>query len=100
MKYPNFNTVTKYDDNNTENILKLTVSCIDYIYDDDQIYYAKDSTEKELIEFIENMQTKDLEKIKEFFDNMPKLSKNLDFKCGKCGYEETITLEGLQSFFV
>lgn len=100
MKYPNFNTVTKYEDNNTENILKLTVSCIDYIYDDDQIYYAKDSTEEELIEFIENMQTKDLEKIKEFFDNMPKLSKNLDFKCGKCGYEETITLEGLQSFFV
>ena len=38
--------------------------------------------------------------IKYFFDNMPKLSKNLDFKCGKCGYEETITLEGLQSFFV
>ena len=101
MKYPNFNTLTKYEgENESEMVLKLTIDCIDYIYDGDQIYYAKDTTEEELVEFIENMQTKDLEKIKEFFDSMPKISKELDFKCKKCGYEERITVEGLESFFV
>ena len=101
MKYPNFETLKKYEGKNeTEIILKLTVDCIDYIYDAEQIYYAKDTTEEELIEFIETMQSKDLEKIKEFFDNMPKISKDLDFKCKKCGYEEKITVEGLESFFV
>jgi hypothetical protein len=101
MKYPNFDTMKKYDgENESDLVLKLTVDCIDCIYDGDQIYYAKDTTEEELIEFVESMQTKDLEKIKKFFDDMPKISKDLDFKCRKCGYEEQITLEGLESFFV
>ena len=100
MKYPNFNTVTKYDDNNTENILKLTVSCIDYIYDDDQIYYAKDTPKQELVEFIESLKQTDLEKIQQFFNTLPKIKKDLHFKCGKCGYEEDIVVEGIQNFFV
>lgn len=101
MRYPNFNTIKKYDgENETAVILKLTADCIEYIYDGDQIYYAKDTSEEELIEFIESMQSKDLEKVKEFFDNMPKISKDLDFKCKKCGYEEKIIVEGLESFFV
>lgn len=101
MKYPNFDTMKKYDGvNESDMVLKLTIDCIECIYDGDQIYYAKDTTDEELIEFIESMQTKDLEKIKKFFDDMPKISKDLDFKCRKCGYEEQITLEGLESFFV
>lgn len=101
MKYPNFNTLAKYEgENESDIVLKLTIDCIDYIYDADQIYYAKDTTEEELVEFIETMQSKDLEKIKEFFDSIPKISKDLDFKCKKCGYEEKITLEGIESFFV
>jgi len=101
MKYPNFDTLKKYENvNQADVIMKLTSDCIEYIYDDDQIFYAKDTPEEELIEFIEGMQSRDLEKIKNFFDNMPKISKDLDFKCGKCGHEETITVEGLESFFV
>jgi hypothetical protein len=101
MKYPNFDTVQKYGNGNQADIImKLTADCIEYIYDDDQIYYAKDTPEEELIDFIEGMQSKDLEKIKNFFDNMPKISKELDFKCDKCHYEEKITVEGLESFFV
>jgi len=43
---------------------------------------------------------KDLEKIKSFFDTMPKMKRNIDFKCNKCGHEEKIELEGIQNFFV
>jgi len=101
MKYPNFNTIKDYDGQNENDIVfKMTIDCIDYIYDGEQIYYAKDATEEELIEFIEGMQSKDLEKIKHFFENMPKILKDVDFKCNKCGYEEKITVEGLESFFV
>ena len=39
-------------------------------------------------------------KIQKFFETMPKISKDVDFKCNKCGYEEKITVEGLESFFV
>jgi len=79
--------------------LDLIINCIDYIYDKDNLYYAKDSTKEELMEFLDSLQSKDLEKIKTFFDTMPKLKKNVDFRCNKCGYHENMELEGLQSFF-
>jgi hypothetical protein len=101
MKYPSFQILKEFDvDNEAESIVNMTAGCIDYIYDKDQIYYAKDNTIEELIDFLESMQSKDLEKIKLFFDTMPKMKKTLHFKCNKCEHEEDIELEGIQSFFV
>ena len=101
MKYPSFETLKNFDiENQSDSIIKTTIGCIDYIYDQDSIYYAKDNTEEELIEFVESMQAKDLEKIKAFFDTMPKMKRDIDFKCNKCGHEEKVELEGIQNFFV
>jgi hypothetical protein len=100
MKYPKMGLIkdnTEVDDFNV--VLDLIISCIDYIYDKENLYYAKDSTKEELTEFLDSLQSKDLEKVKEFFDTMPKLKKKIDFDCNKCGYRENIELEGLQSFF-
>jgi hypothetical protein len=101
MKYPNLNLVQKIKtQDELEIVIELIVECIDYIYDEDNIYYAKDSTKEELLEFLESFQAKDLEKLKDFFDTLPKISKELDFNCNKCGYHEKIKLEGIQNFFV
>jgi len=103
MKYPTLKMIgdTKaLQDESIESIMDIIIKCIDYIYDADQMYYAKDSTQEELMEFVESMQQDDLEKIQKFFTTMPKMSKPLDFKCGKCGYEEKIVVEGMQNFFV
>lgn len=101
LKYPTFEMFEKYDKmNENEAMLKVLIDCIDYIYDEDQVYYAKDTTPKELEEFIDSMQQKDLEKFKNFFDTMPEIKKELDFKCSKCGHEENITVKGIQNFFV
>jgi len=101
MKYPTFGSVN-FADINTEDmdqILNIIVSCIDHIYDEEQVYHAKDVSKKELVEFIENLKQTDLEKISEFFNTLPKIKKDVDFNCNKCGYHETIHLEGIQSFF-
>ncbi len=102
MKYPTFKTVDKLDitTNDMDQIMDVIIGCIDYIYDEEQIYYAKDASKKELIEFIENLKQTDLEKIQQFFNTLPKFKKDLHFKCGKCGYEEDIVVEGIQNFFV
>jgi hypothetical protein len=103
MKYPTLGMVKNFDNLQSESIdtiMDVIVSCIDFIYDADQMYYAKDSTKEELMEFVDNLQQDDLEKIQKFFTTMPKISKPLDFKCGKCGYEEKIVVEGIQNFFV
>lgn len=102
LKYPTFNMMEKLDmeNNDITKILEIIVSCIDYIYDDDTLYHAKDSTKEELTEFIENLKQSDLEKIQDFFTTLPKLKKDLHFHCNKCGYEEDIIVEGIQNFFV
>jgi hypothetical protein len=103
MKYPTLGMIgnTKnLQDENIEVVIDMIIKCIDYVYDADQMYYAKDSTQEELMEFLESMQQDDLEKIQKFFTTMPKISRPLDFKCGKCGYEEKIIVEGIQNFFV
>lgn len=99
MRYPNFEILNSLNIQSQADLLKIIIACIDYIYDDDQIYYAKDTTEAELVEFIENMQQSDIEKIQKFFETMPKISKQLDFNCAKCGYKENIVVEGIQNFF-
>jgi inorganic pyrophosphatase len=101
MKYPNMKTIEKFDiSNEMESTIKTIISCIDYIYDKENIYYAKDTPKEELIEFIESLQTRDLQKIKNFFDTFPKLQKEILFKCNKCNYEEKLLVEGIESFFV
>jgi hypothetical protein len=101
LKYPTFEMVKKYEDMDENQVLThVLVDCIDYIFDQDQIYYAKDSTREELEEFIDNLQQKDLEKFKDFFDKMPEIKKDVKFKCPKCDYEEDITIKGMQNFFV
>lgn len=100
MKYPNFELIEKYKDaKDTSIIVNLIIDCIDYIYDEENMYYAKDTQRQELEEFIDSLQTKDLEKLKLFFESMPKIKKKLQFKCNKCNHEEDIDVEGIQSFF-
>lgn len=101
FKYPTFDMIQKYEKlNENEVMIRILVDCIDYIYDKEQIYYAKDSSRQELDEFVDSLQQKDLEKFKEFFDTMPEIKKDVHFKCPKCSYEENIEIKGLQSFFV
>jgi hypothetical protein len=100
MKYPNFSIIDKVKTtNDVEQILGIISNCIDYIYDEDTIYYRKDIEESELIEFIENLTQKQFEKVQEFFETCPSIKKELDFKCNKCGYQEKIMVEGIQNFF-
>ena len=96
MKYPNFNIVNNLNIKSEVDMLNVS---IDYIYDKDNIYYAKDTDKKELMNFIENMQQTDLAKIQKFFETMPKIIKKFDFKCPKCSYKEEMDIEGIQSFF-
>ena len=101
MKYPTFEMVAKLDGKSEEEILmELLVECIDYVYDEDTIYKTKDLPKEEVIEFVDSMQQKDLEKIQEFFETAPKIKHVINFGCKKCEYKEEITVEGLQNFFI
>jgi hypothetical protein len=100
MKYPDFKLANKLSNlSDAEMIAKMVAGCIDYIFDSESVYYAKDASDAELIDFVDSLTREQFAKIQEFFDTVPKMKKNLTFKCSKCGYEEELVLEGIQSFF-
>jgi len=103
LKYPTARTLQdmiKYVDTE-ENMadMNLTSSCIDYIYDGDEIYYAKESTREELNNFVDNLSTEQYNKIEEFFKNIPSIYAEKQHTCTKCGYEHKMRLEGIADFF-
>lgn len=101
LKYPTFEMIQKYETMDENDVMmNVLVDCIDFIYDKDSVYYAKDTTKEELIDFVDNLQQVHLEKIKKFFDTLPEIKKDVHFKCPKCGYEEDIEIKGMQNFFV
>ena len=100
MKYPTFEIMQKASGKgDSDIIMDLIYNSIEQVYDEDTVYHMKDNTKDEIIEFVDNLQQKDLENIRNFFDTMPKLQKKIEYKCKKCNYQENITLEGVQSFF-
>lgn len=100
MKYPTYNiinSISKKSDN-AELAFDLIASCIDYIYENDEIFHTKDFSKEELNEFLESLNIDQFNKIKIFFDTIPKLQKNVNIKCNKCGFDHNIKIEGLESF--
>ena len=101
MKYPNVKMATDAKGNSEiEKAMDIILKCVDYVYDEDNIYYRKDISDKEMEEFVESMNKDQFEKLQNFFDTIPKMKKTLNFHCGKCGYKQDIVIEGIQSFFV
>jgi hypothetical protein len=102
LNYPKFSIIGKNSklDSTSEMVFNMIIESIDYIYDGEQFFYAKETPKEELVDFIESLNMDQFNKIQEFFENLPSLTKKLDVKCKKCGFEHVIFSEGLESFFV
>ena len=85
--------------NDIKSTLTMITSCIDTIYNDEESWDASESTQKELEEFIEQLNTKQFTMIENFFTTMPKLTHTVKVKNPKTGVESSVILEGLAAFF-
>lgn len=102
MKYPSIDTLKILDDDSLtdiEQIFKVICQSIETIYNGDDLFYTKDETEEEVETFVNNLSRIQFEKIKAFFDTMPKLKQTIEFDCPVCGTHNKTELEGIQSFF-
>ena len=102
LKYPNMKVL--YDTQGIkalkyEDIIKLIIGCVDYIYEGEKNYPTSESTQEELREFLENLSQDQFSKIRKFFESMPKLRHVTKVKNPKTGVESTVTFSGLQDFF-
>lgn len=101
MRYPTLETskVLESGEDSIDGIFKVIAASIDYIYQGDDIYYAKEQKPEELMQFINNLTSDQFLKLQKFFESMPKLSTTVEYKCPICGKDHEKVLEGLQSFF-
>ena len=103
MTYPNIDSFSEngIQDINASNMLDVIGTCILQIYEDkgEKVYEAKDQTKKELVEFIEQLNTKQFQDVQKFFDTMPKLKHTIKVKNPKTKKTSDVTLSGLNDFF-
>ena len=102
LKYPDFKIISELKNikSATDMGFELVLNCVEYVFDGDSIYHASETPKQELVTFMESLTKEQFSKIEYFIQNVPKISKNIQIDCKKCGYHHNIDVESLQDFFV
>ena len=102
LKYPTSDMLRYIDleeNFNFDTTLDVLEHCVDTIFSGDDIFDLQDYTKEERSEFFQNLTQKQFQDIQLYFDNMPKLLHQVEFKCSACESDQSTELEGLQNFF-
>ena len=106
LKYPSLNEFIKnnFDPNDTtknpmEQSFDLIGSCINKIYNEDEVWAASDCSKKEITDFLDSMNSTQFKEVEKFFETMPRLSHTIKVINPKTKVESDVVLEGLASFF-
>ena len=104
MKYPSLDQFVKNNfdftkKNTMEKSFELIASCIGTIFTEEEAWSTSDCTKKEMLEFLESMNSSQFKSIEKFFETMPKLSHTITIRNPKTKVESEVLLEGLASFF-
>jgi hypothetical protein len=104
MKYPSLDEFVKNnfdidDDKNIDQSFDLIASCVDKIYNEEEVWSSSDVTKNEIVDFLGQMNSIQFKDVEKFFTTMPKLSHEIKVKNPKTNVESTVVLEGLTSFF-
>ena len=94
MKYPTMDIREDLDDG-----FKVIIKCIESVYDENTIYSLDDFSKEEVSDFIDSMNSTQLEMIGNFFDNMPKVYKDIEVINPKTKVKSKVRLEGMETFF-
>ena len=102
LKYPSLDQFIDENfnfDDGRDNSFDIISSCIDMVFSDEEAWEAKDCTKKELLEFVERLNSSQFKEVEKFFDTMPKISHDIEVENPNTKVKSTVKLEGLASFF-
>ena len=99
MKYPDFTLASLQRETGSEYLFDMIKGCIQQITEGETIHERIDFNDKELDDFIDSLNTKQLEGVQHFFETMPKLKHEVKITNPKTKKKSTVVLEGLDSFF-
>ena len=104
MKYPSLDEFIKnnfdfQEGNQMDQSFELIATCIDKIYNEDEVWATADCTKKEVKDFLESMNSSQFKEIEKFFESMPKLKHTIEVTNPNTKVKSEVVLEGLASFF-
>lgn len=100
MRYPTMIELARIPEEPTEDdVIQIITQNIVSVIDDEGVSSIGDFSYEEVVEFIEELTQEQLNKLEEFFDDIPKLVFEEPYTC-RCGYTNLIRVEGIESFFV
>jgi hypothetical protein len=99
MKYPDISQMNMGESENDILGMKIIKNSINMIFTEEDTHERDSFTDKELDEFIDSLNTKQMDKIRNFFETMPTLKHTVKYNCKTCGEEKETTVQGLNSFF-
>ena len=101
MKYPSLEVLKKIENvgKDIEAVFDIIASCIEFIYNNDEMFATKEVKQEEVKEFINNLTQEQFQKLQKFFETMPKLEQKVKYKCPLCTKDHEKVIRGLDSFF-
>ena len=104
MKYPSLDQFIKNNFDFSEGAsmdksFELVASCIGTIFTEEDAWSSSDCTKKEMLDFLESMNSSQFKEIEKFFETMPKLSHTIKIRNPNTKIQSEVLLEGLASFF-
>ena len=107
MKYPSLNQFVKNNfntddesDTMVDKTFRVVADCIDTIFTQEDAWDAKDYTQQERLDFVQQLSSKQYKEIEKFFSTMPKLSHKIELMNPNTKRKVSVVLEGLADFFV
>lgn len=97
--YPSFELFENAE-TDTQDEVQTIISCIEYIFDADNVYPARDHTHEELLEFWNQLTLKQKQEVFEkFFSTIPHLQYKKEFTCKGCGTVHTLEFNSIKDVF-
>lgn len=99
LRFPTISSANSIDTTNVDELTTSVVaSCIETVYNDDQVIVFDEQTEEQKKTFIDNLDLVTYKKIQDFLLAVPRLTHTLKYT-NSFGYEKEVVLEGLRDFF-
>ena len=104
MRYPSLEQFIKNnfdfeDKNSMDQSFELIATCIDKVFTEEEVWAVEDCSKKEIVDFLEQMNSSQFKEIEKFFETMPKLSHSIKVKNPKTKKDNEVVIEGLAGFF-
>ena len=99
MRYPQLDNVAEIRTDDFDSVLRLVASSVKTVYHNEDTYEITLAEIEDVVNILSQLNTKQFAEVQKFFEDLPKVTKDVEFVCKSCEEENKMTIEGLSNFF-